>query len=242
MTSQRLIHTIARGLVQARRSGVPWQPDAFDDTLDAHGAYQVQDAVAAELGWFAGSRPVVWKAGGPPAASGAPLPRVWPSGSPWNDWRPRELIVEAEVALRLGRTPASAADAADCVATMCVSIELVGTRLVNGLQAPAAWKLADQGVHELLVAGAEVPYAPRDWARQACHVRINGAARATVAGTHPNGDVMLPLAGLVSLARERGLSLRAGDLVTTGAWWAEPVQPGDVIEVVFEGIGSARFG
>lgn len=239
--SERIRH-VADHLVQARRNGEAWSPAGFDDTLAIDEACRVQDAVAAAMGWFPSGRPTAWKAGGKPIMSAAPLPSVLTSGAPWGGPCGHDLVAEAEIALRLGRTPASAADTADCVATFCVSLEIVGTRLAGGLSAPSAWKLADQGVHGVLVIGPEQAWAPRDWGRQICSLRINDEPARRACGTHPNGDVLAPLAWLYGHALERGLALQAGDLVTTGAWLVAPVRHGDRIAVAFEGVGEACLG
>ena len=65
------------------------------------------------------------------------------------------LVAEEEIPLRLGGTPASGSYSADCVATFCVSLDIVGTRLAGSLSAPSGWKLADQCVHLVLVIGPE---------------------------------------------------------------------------------------
>lgn len=234
-----LVDRITQGLVQARRSGTPWQPDAFDDSLSVADGYRIQEAVAAQLGWFAGGEVPAWKAGGKGVMTAAPLPVLLASGDSWVPGATRELLMEAEVAFRLGSTPERAEDVVACIATVCVSIEMVGTRMVGGLASPGPWKTADQQVHGVLVAGAEVPYAARDWSQQACTVAINGVTVAQVRGTHPNGDAPHPLPWLFEHARSRGRALRAGMLVTTGAWVVHKAAPGDLIEARFEGIGSA---
>ncbi len=234
-----LFASIVHGLAQAHRSGVSWQPDHFDASLNTADGYAIQDAVAAELGWFAQGRVPAWKAGGTNQMTAAPLPLVLASGSTWCPGATRELLMEAEVGLRLGRTPASAEDVLACIATMCVTIEIVGTRMVDGLAAPAAWKTADQQVHGVLVAGTEIAFASRDWMEQNYTVAINGALRAQGKGTHPNGHAPEPLPWLFVHAQERQRGLRAGDLITTGAWAVIPIQPGDRVEVEFAGIGNA---
>jgi 2-keto-4-pentenoate hydratase len=231
--------SIVHGLVQAHRGATAWQPASFDASLGVADAYQIQEAVGRALGWFPEGRVPAWKAGGKHPMTAAPLPRVLASGSTWQPGATQGILMEAEVAFRLGRTPVSAADVVACISTMCVSIEMVGTRMVGGFAAPGPWKTADQQMHGVLVAGAEIPFAPRNWAEQACSVTINGAVQAQVKGTHPNGDAPHPLPWLFDHAHARGHDLQAGTLVTTGAWVVLKAAPGDLIEVVFEGIGGA---
>jgi 2-keto-4-pentenoate hydratase len=171
---------------------------------------------------------------------------VLQSPAAWQAPGPDEVVIEAEIAFRLGRTPASAADIVASLGTVCVAIEIVGTRLVGGLTAPGTWKLADQGLHANLVIGAELAYAPfarftpEDWAGQASRVQVNGKTVAETRGTHPTGDPLSGLAGLFDHAARHTGGLRAGDIVTTGAWIIEKVRPGDLVDVDFPGFGSAQ--
>ncbi len=243
-SSSALFDTLVSALVQARRSGTSWQPAGFDDALGAlsvEDAYRVQQAVAAQLGWFAGGEVPGWKAGGKGVMTAAPLPLVLASGATWQPGATRELLAEAEVAFRLGRTPTSAQDVLDCISSICVSIEVVGTRIVGGLSAPGPWKTADQQVHGVLVAGAEQPYSarsPRDWATQSSVLQVNGKAQAEGKGSHPNGDGTAPLPWLFTHAQAQGLPLRAGTLITTGSWALCKIAPGDHVTASFPGIGE----
>ena len=176
-----------------------------------------------------------------------------------------EVLIEAELAFRLASAPVAptATDALACLGTVCVSVELIGTRLANGLSAPANWKLADQGVHAGLLIGAEQPgarftaFTPSDWQAQACHIRVQGAdgtvavheARgshpAILAGLHPLGT--LPWLARHAAAQDTTQTLahsgglNTGDLVTTGAWLVVKVRRGDVVDVGFEGLPGVRL-
>ena len=244
MTSSAIRHRITQGLIEAWRSGQRWQVDFSAVDLGPADAYQIQADVAQALGWFP-QGPKAWKVGGYPNASAAPLPEVLLSPASWQAPFKDALLVEAELAFRLGRTPSGPEDLRSCLETVCVSIELVDTRLAGGLQAPAAWKLADQSVHGSLVIGREQPCGPcsrfgiEDWARLSCSLTINGRLARQVQGGHPNGDPLCALPWLAAHAAAQGVGLRAGDLITTGAWIAQAAGPGDQIEVAFEGLGSA---
>ncbi|MDO9406482.1 MAG: fumarylacetoacetate hydrolase family protein [Polaromonas sp.] len=240
-TLSALAQTIARELVQAHRTGVAWNPGSFDTALSTDDGYRIQDLVAAELGWFASGQAAAWKAGGKaPNMSGSPLPVVLPSGSSWSSAGTQGLAMEAEVAVRLARTPTGPQDVLDCIGGLCVSIELVGTRLQGGMEAPGPWKFADQQVHAVLVTGPEIPFSPRDWAAQSFEVQINGTSAGKGTGTAANGDPLSTLPWLFDHAIRRGLPLRAGDLITTGAWAVIPVKAGDRIRTTFDGIGEAE--
>lgn len=237
MSNGQAMEEVARHLAQAWRSGTAWTPAAYHD-FSAEEAYAIQDRVAALLEWFPDGHPRAWKAGGNPILTAAPLPHIQHSGSTWHASGLAEIVVEAEVALRLARAPDDAQDVSNCIGTMCVAIEIVGTRMHNGLKAPSSWKLADQQVHAGFVIGAETLYAMRDWQRQRGTIVINGEVKSSFEGSHPNGNPAHPLTFLFEHARKRTGGLRAGDIVTTGAWAIVPAKIGDAVQVQFDGLGE----
>jgi len=236
-----LAQTIARELVQAHRTGVAWQPASFDAALTADEAYRIQGAVAREMGWFKDGR-AAWKVGGiAPNMSGSPLPVVLPSGATWPAAHAHGLTMEAEIAVRLARTPTRADEVLACIGEVCATIELVSTRLVDGLAAPTPWKLADQQIHGVVIAGVAKPFVPRsDWASQAFTVDINGKRVKEDAGTVGNGDPLSTLPWLFEHAKSIGLPLQAGDLITTGAWAIIRIAPGDHVHVKFDGLAPVE--
>lgn len=241
MTSSTLQKYVVDGLINAYQTGKAWAPDRFDSALTLDDAYRIQKQVAHELGWFENSRPSLWKAGGNPPM-GAPLPHVLDSGATWSAAGQEGLGIEAELAFRLNKTPEGPDGVEDCIGSMCASIELIGTRLAGGMQAPLAWKMADQQVHVGLVLGKEIPFSQLDWSEQSCRVVINGSEAATLKGTHPTGNPLGALRWLAGHAASHYDGLRAGDLVTTGAWFIAPVSAGDTVEVKFDGFGTVGVG
>lgn len=232
---------VVDGLLSARRSGQTWKPDRFDAGLTMENAYRVQQQLAAELGWFDSGHPALWKAGGNPPMA-APLPDVLFSGANWSATGHDSLALEAEIAFRLNKTPTSAADILACIGTICVCIELVATRLSDGMrQAPVPWRVADQQMHAGLVIGKEIPWSARDWSRQRCQVIVNEASPIQATGTHPIGNPLSALGWLVNHAAQYYDGLCAGDLITTGAWIVQPVRVGDRVYVQFNEIGSASI-
>ena len=237
---------IAQNLVAARRSG---QPSAIAEThpdLSLDEAYAVQAEVARQMAWFT-QGPKAWKVGGAPVITAAPLPQVLSSPATWSLAGQHEVLIEAELAWRLGQTPTSPHDVLSCLGAVCVSIELIGTRLLDGLNAPAHWKLADQGVHAGLVIGPELPHAAcahftdEHWRQQTCEVAVNGGLVQQVQGSHPSINPLITLPWLQAHAADRGMALQAGDLITTGAWAMLRVQAGDQVVVSFEGFGAVQL-
>ncbi|MDM0079575.1 fumarylacetoacetate hydrolase family protein [Variovorax sp. J31P179] len=247
------IEVVVQALTRARRDSTLALAASLADALgDAGDAYAVQQRVAEELGWFATSPPRHWKAGGASRDAEltcAPLPPegVWPSPARAGG-RPFHLRgIEAEIALRLGREVdqalASTLDARSAPAlvdAMAVSIEIVDSRWREALDAPALFKLADLQSHGALVLGDWVPFVARDWAAQACTVRIGSQATVERRGTHSLGDPAHLLPAWLRHATRNGGRVAAGTVVTTGTWVGIlDAAEGDLVSAEFPGIGRA---
>ena len=247
------IDAVIDALVQARRSGGVSDDAALPQAVTtADDGYLVQAAVANELGWFDAGVPVHWKSGGASRSAvmtHAPLPPagVWASPADAKAWPFNWRVIEAEIALRLGR-PVDAALAATLdmesatalIDAMTVSIEVVDSRWKQNFKAPALMRLADLQSHGALVLGDWQPFAPRDWAAQTCHVTI-GAAEQRFQGSHSLADPAFVLPAWLRHATRHGGVVPAGSVVTTGTWCGLLfAQPGELVTVTFDGIGDAR--
>lgn len=243
-------------LVAARRGNRTLDASPWTDTLATGAqAYEVQDAVAAALGWFDGQPvPGTWKSGGgsrTATLTHAPLPPAGVRQSPadFGDLSFNAPGIEAEVALRLGQdvTPAQAAkldhdNAASLVDAMTVSVEIVDSRWQDLAATPALLRLADSQVHGALLLGEWKPYAAVDWASQRCEAKVGDADTVVREGTHPLADPawLLPI-WLRHLTRH-GQTVPAGTVVTTGSWVGIlPCRRGDQVTVEFPGIGAVRL-
>lgn len=242
---------VADALLRARSMKQPVDDAPLANAL--HGpddAYRAQDLVAQALG-NAGS-PRYWKSGGasrPAVLTHAALPEfgVKPSPADLRGMHFNMRLIEAEVALRLAKDidTATAAtlehqDANGLVDAMCVSIEIVDSRWRRGREADALMKLADLQSHGALVLGEWKPFAPRDWSRQLCTVRIGDAAPAQFTGTHSLDDPAWLLPIWLRHATRNGATVARGTVVTTGTWCGVlTAQEGDLVRVTFDGIGEA---
>jgi 2-keto-4-pentenoate hydratase len=211
----------------------------------------VQERVLAALGEPPGVARY-WKSGSPSRADAllhAPLPRrgVRPSGQRLDGVLLRHHWIEAEVALRIARdvTPQDAQalameSARALVDAMCVSIEVVDSRWAAARAAPPLLKLADFLVHGALVLGDFVPFAPRDWSKQECRVRIGTGEWRAFTGSLGIGDPAWVLPAWLQHATRHGGSVAAGTVVTTGTWCGLlEAQAGDTVVAEFPGIGAA---
>ncbi len=245
---------IAKALADRHAVPTPWPEHLTLGDLSRTEAYAIQAAVASQLGWFSDGPPA-WKVGGTTDISAAPLPAVQTSPASWTLHAEQDnVLIEAELAFRLDRpmcAPIDLADALACLGTVCVSVELIGTRLPDGLASSANWKLADQGVHAGLIVGPEVPCQPwlalsdAEWLAQACQIHVRSADGKTTEhdarGSHPATHPLRTLPWLAAHAAAHTGSLRAGDLITTGAWLVASVRRGDTVEVGFERLNPVKL-
>ncbi|MCW5220138.1 fumarylacetoacetate hydrolase family protein [Verminephrobacter aporrectodeae] len=248
---------VAAALIAARRSGQPAPASDLAHVLRSDDqAYAIQDAVAQALGWFDGGPPRHWKSGGAArtaALTHAALPAagVRTAGQSLADLRWHQPAVEAEIALRLARdvTPAQAqqlthADAPYLVDAVAVAIEIADSRWQEGLQAPAALRLADQGSHGALLLGGWLPnHRGHDWAGQRCEVRFGAAPGAAPAientGAYSLGDPLWLLPIWLRHATRGARTVPAHTVVTTGSWVGALPMPADTdILVRFPGLGE----
>lgn len=245
---------LAAALLAARSGGPLPDAETFTATLrDADDAFAVQDLVLRGLGDDP-ARCRAWKSGGPSRTATlthAPLPTagIVASGASAAHLPLIHRMIEAEVALRLGRDvtadiaqgldTARLEAALELVDGMAVTIELVDGRWAQGFAVPPLHKLADLQCHGGLVIGDLQPWQDRDWSKQACEVRIGGASTSYV-GTHALGHPAWLLPAWLRHATRQGQVVPAGTLVTTGTWCGLlAAAKGDLVQVAFDGIGQA---
>jgi len=235
-------------LVGAQRSRTPAAAGEISIASDED-AYRVQDSVFAEL--WPGARPAGWKVGGPsdqvtPTAAPIPPERVLRSPASAQLSALNMVGVEAEVAFCLARDlpprsrPYSDRSIAAAIGEVLVAIELCGSRLSGWRDTSGLWKLADFQTNSALVVGSGAKeWQKVDFAALECEFTI-GDRVAKAKGSHPFGNPFRLLPWLVKHAAQRGHGLRAGDIVTTGAWTGlEAVKAGDTVTARFPGIGEA---
>ena len=157
--------------------------------------------------------------------------------------------IEAEIAVRFGRDlpprpePYRPDEIRAAIADLCVAMEVVDSRLVDPQAAGSDWRLADHLLNGALVIGTPIP-AWRDLHLDALPVRIQANHQILVdrQGSQPLGDLFHCLPWLISHIG----GVRAGDVVTTGAWTGmHPLENLDTLplscQVEFAGLGSAAL-
>jgi 2-keto-4-pentenoate hydratase len=156
-------------------------------------------------------------------------------------------ILEAELAVRLGRDVTGTAYDAESIAAAVESVRLCIEINRPSFRAPFAMRgfdvIADNGSNAGLVLGAPVAdWQARDLAAVSVVFRLNGAERARGSGAAAMGH---PFAALSWLANERarlGAPLRAGEIVATGSLMGFiAAKAGDAAEAEFPGIGAVTL-
>lgn len=252
------IEAMLQALVRAHAGGPAADDRAYQGLVTCvEQAYAIQQRLFHALGHAPGV-PMYWKSGAASSSDPmrhAPLPNagVRPAGADLRDLPLRHRWIEAEVALRLARdvTPDEARDIATrethalgdglvdgLVDGMCVAIEVVDCRWAAARQAAPLLKLVDLLVHGALVLGTFVPYSPRAWAQQACHVRIGAAQARSFSGSLGIGDPASVLPAWLQHVTRNGATVPAGSVVSTGSWCGLlEAAAEDAVSAEFPGIG-----
>ncbi len=257
MTDQSAVVSAARRLSEAETTGATCAP--IRDLLpadDLDGAYRIQH-LNTELGVRSGRRVVGRKIGlTNPAVQqqlGVDQPdfgtlfadMAFPSGATLPGSRLIQPRVEAEVALVLGtdleRKDNTIVDLIGAIDYVLAAIEIVDSR-ISDWDIHITDTIADNGSSGLFVVGDQpVPLTEIDVREVEMTMTINGDVVS-----EGNGAACLdnPLNAALWLANEvarRGLPLRAGEVVLTGALGPmRPLVPGD--EVVADLSGLGRVG
>lgn len=226
----------AQALLQAHRhhERVTVTPEA--GPADVMAAYAAQRAVWCAL--VGENRPTAWKVGSPSRDAeplAAPMLPDHVATSPAGFSREAffSLGVEAEIAFRFGRDlparlePYSREEILDAIAGAHVALELVDTRLADAQAAGPLWRLADNLLNGGFVLGDEIPHwRSLGWPGLTVRVLAGGKALAETRGRPPLDDLLHCLPWWIAHVG----GVRAGDVVTTGAWnGMHPVElPADV--------------
>ncbi len=161
-------------------------------------------------------------------------------------------VAEAEFAFRMERDlpprerPYDVGETLAAVATLHTAIEIPDSRYDDFTIVGAPQLIADNACAHQFVLG---PAAPKDWREvDLVEHRVLGAIVGDVAregrGANVLGDPRVALAWLVNEIARLGLTLRAGEVVTTGTCLVPlPISPGAHVVMDFGrfGIVSARL-
>ena len=155
-------------------------------------------------------------------------------------------VAEPEFAFRM-RTdlparsaPYTVQQVLDAVDTLHPAIELPDSRFADFVKAGEAQLIADNACAHLFVLGpaATVEWRSRDLVEEKPVIALRGQ-QFVGHGKNVLGDPRLALAWLANELRQLGVTLRAGEIVTTGTCHAPlPIQSGDLFEADFNIFGK----
>lgn len=233
----RHLTALIDALAHSHRSTVPLNADDWTDAVrDEADAYAVHDGVAQALGWPA----TRWKSGG--AGPQGPFSHSPVAPEP----APVLLGVEAEVALRLAFdiSPERAQAPLDpgVIDGMCIAVECIASRWQQALEAPALLRMADFQSNAGLLFGPWQPWQPLDWAHLPWRLSLPGQPDVGRQGGHSLADPAGVLAAWLRHATRHGDTVRAGTVVTTGAWGGVHRCTGRTTgTLAIEGLGAFSF-
>jgi 2-keto-4-pentenoate hydratase len=155
-------------------------------------------------------------------------------------------VAEPEFAFRMKRdlpprsSPYSTAEVLDAVGTLHPAIEIPDSRFADFVSAGAAQIIADNACAHLFVLGAATDANWRALDLVEARPLINLRGRQYVGhGRNVLGDPRVALVWLVNELRELALTLKQGEVVTTGTCHPPlPIQAGDVVEADFGSLGK----
>lgn len=213
---------------------------------DIAAAYAIQDEIAAELGpvgaWKVGPMPET----GVPMCAPIPAADVHESGVTLRHAALSGLGIEVEVAVTIatdlpGKAGGySSGDLRQAVGSLHLILELLASRYVDRSAVPLLATVADLQSNGAVIVGP-AQAADRDWPEfgaQHMSLALDGAVAATTTGNATTENVLAALAWLANHAVERGMPLKSGQLVITGARLGPADFAGSVAVADAPGLGS----
>jgi 2-keto-4-pentenoate hydratase len=163
-----------------------------------------------------------------------------------NDMR----VGEAEFAFRFSRDllprarPYSVEDVLEAVGTLHPAIEIPDSRFADFVGAGEAQLIADNACAHLFVLGqaTSADWRTRDLIEERPVVTLGGG-QYVGHGKNVLGDPRVALAWCVNELRALGITLHAGEVITTGTCCTPlPIQAGDVFAADFGVLGKVSVG
>jgi 2-keto-4-pentenoate hydratase len=159
-------------------------------------------------------------------------------------------VAEPEFAFRMGRdlpprpTPYTVAEVLDAVATLHPAIEIPDSRFADFVSAGEAQIIADNACAHLFVLGeaTTADWRARDLIEERPVITLRGQ-KFIGHGKNVLGDPRVALTWLANELSGLGITLRAGEVVTTGTCHPPlPIAAGDRFEADFGVLGKASVG
>lgn len=246
---KELRENIASQLIRARQQYLQWNVQKTAPPATVDDSYAIQDIVTQKLGVkIAG-----WKTSAPDTVSipiAAPIYSdvMFKSGAKIPSSQFFVIGIEGEIAFRiardlpLGPNPYRREDLLEAVGELVPAIEVVDTRMLNGLSENKKLVLADNQSNGGLVVGAGISnWHGLDFTKLEAAVTVNGKTEYCGVDGNRAGDMIKLLTWAANHCANRGLPFSAGDIITTGTYTGLLfVEPGSQVDVDFPAIGRVE--
>ena len=242
---------LAQRLFEARRSARKLEHVAADlmpQTPDD--AYAIQDATMALAGDVGGWKLAVARSGNTPKCAPIPKDRMLPSPATIKARAFMAEKAETEIAVTFKHSfvargaPYQLDEVLAGIGSICVSMEILGSRFADQFEAPPLAGLADLLSNACIVIGEPVEdWIGLQWEAPRMTLRVDGSEVRSADGSHPRSAVMDSLVWLVNFRQSTTRPVLAGHVVITGApnMRAAPIAGASTVEAAVEGIGEIRL-
>jgi len=257
MNEHERVQRVADILIGARNDHTALEPFDADIAPQTEAeANAVDDLVAEISGWTAAG----WKIGCTSehaqqmlGASGPFAGRVYSVFDSGSTLGPAELMnepnLEGEFAFTLGSDLTASTgghhrdDVIAAAANVRPVIEIVGGRFIQFVGAPLFNLISDAGANSHLILGDPVPLSDAEaLAGFGATMTVNGERSGGGVGADVLGSPIDALTWLANHLSGRGISLRAGEVITTGtATQVSPFPPGATAVAELENIGPVTL-
>ena len=245
---------IAEVLAQGRKSGEKLAAYPGPTPRDKAHAFAIQTMARELLGW----ERIGWKCGctskraQESLGTDAPFPgslyreRRYESGSYVETHASNSRVTEPEIAFTLARDLKARGKAYDVAEVLAAvesvhpSIEIVNPRLPKGFGDVVEWYIADGALNDSIVLGKPAKPLPREaYAKLRVQAQQNGKIVGEGTGAEALGGPEIVLTWLANDLVDKGLFLRAGDIVSTGVVVGVFTSNlGDRVEAKYDHLGS----
>jgi 2-keto-4-pentenoate hydratase len=220
-----MTHPLTDLLLAHRSSGVLL--DSLPDALvpkDAATAYLVQTETVQALGPAGAWKVQPFPQSGEPFTSPILSSTVYRNGAALKLADYAGIALEAEIAVTVGRDlPAkpggyTSAELRDAVASLHLAIEIVASRFLDRTKMPSLVGIADLQNSGAIIVGAATPADIwPELGQQQIAMVFDGVEVQSTAGNGTTENTLSSLAWLATHAAARGLPLKLGDVIITGA-------------------------
>ncbi|SNZ21131.1 2-keto-4-pentenoate hydratase [Cohaesibacter gelatinilyticus] len=251
------LQNTARILAEARTNGIRLESYPADEPANIAEAYAAQkhmiEAIPAPVtGWKVGfTSETARKAASISEPLSGPLfeNSIYEDGSTIKIKEGDLLLLEAEIAFTLAsdlgprQHPYERQDITKAIQNVLPIFELVNKRLPGTVKEKPEWLILDGNINQAIICGPALAYdASMQLPDETVSVSVNEEKQSDGIGSNAMGDPVSVLVWLANHMRERGITMKKGDLIATGLVSdLIECQPGDHIQADFASLGTVTM-